>query len=395
MPLDPSIISSYNPTSGIDVNALMTQRMQGMANINAMERQRQADALALEDRAAAQKKAQEDEVVKSLLPAYAHVFKTGDVRGGLQLVPPQLQENFRPFADALEGKPIEEIQAALTGSLVTSDVGRAFLENQARMTTAGIQQGQLTLAQKKFAAEQAAGPEASYTHVKGPDGKVYLMNTKTGEMKMPTVGDGTDINAGAALPEGMDAKTKTKFDQAYPKAASSLRTAVTGMDNTLVALEKLINDPGLKEISGTVGAYTPNISADAKRAQALFDQIKAGAGLAALTELRQASPTGGALGNVSNQEGATLRDSRGAFLQTQEYDDLRNALIDYYNVLEGSKANVIGAFNDTYSYRGENAAESILQSAQEQAEKISGQTKARFSTPKSNLPSGVTVKRND
>jgi hypothetical protein len=403
MPLDPSIISSYNPTSGIDVNALMTQRMQGMANINAMERQRQADALALEDRAAAQQKEQAAALVTTLAPAYATAFKGKGTKeaimAGYNILPPDVQATVKPQIDSLMSMPSDDLRlAALESSLAGSDLGRTLLDRiptEIQRINADIQQGQLTLAQQKFAAEQAAGPEASYTHVKGPDGKVYLMNTKTGEMKMPTVGDGTDINAGTALPEGMDAKTKTKFDQAYPKAASSLRTAVTGMDNTLVALEKLINDPGLKEISGTVGAYTPNISADAKRAQALFDQIKAGAGLAALTELRQASPTGGALGNVSNQEGATLRDSRGAFLQTQEYDDLRNALIDYYNVLEGSKANVIGAFNDTYSYRGENAAESILQSAQEQAEKISGQTKARFSTPKSNLPSGVTVKRND
>jgi hypothetical protein len=173
----------------------------------------------------------------------------------------------------------------------------------------------------------------------------------------------------------MDVKTKVKFEQAYPKAASSLRTAVTGMDNTLVALEKLIDDPGLELISGTVGAYTPNINADAKRAQALFDQIKAGAGLAALVELKQASPAGGALGNVSNQEGNTLRDSRGAFLQAQEYEDLRRALIDYYGVLERSKANIVGAFDDTYSYRGENQANSVLQAAQEQFGNIEEQIK--------------------
>ena len=53
-----------------------------------------------------------------------------------------------PYMEALEGKPIEEIQSALTGSLVTSDVGRAFLENQSRVATLGVQQGQLDVSRQ-------------------------------------------------------------------------------------------------------------------------------------------------------------------------------------------------------------------------------------------------------
>ena len=88
-----------------------------------------------------------------------------------------------------------------------------------------------------------------------------------------------------------------------------------------------------------------------------------------------------------------MRDSRGAFLQSQEYEDLRDALIDYYGVLARSKDNIIGAFNDTYSYRGKNAAESILQEAQQQFEKTEEKTREKFS-PRTSLPPGVTVKRN-
>ena len=160
MPLDPSIISSYNPTSGIDLNALMTQRMQGMANINEMERQRRADALALEDRAAAQQaeqqKAQEAATLKALLPAYTYGIQTGDMAGALNLVPPDMQESLAPYVDALAGKSPQEVQAALIGSLSSSSAGQEALAAIQRAQTFGVQSRQQTLAEQKFAAEQAA-----------------------------------------------------------------------------------------------------------------------------------------------------------------------------------------------------------------------------------------------
>jgi hypothetical protein len=350
-----------------DVNALMNQRVRGAENIYQIETARQAQA-ADDEKAAA--KAQEDAAVKALLPAYAHAFKTGDMRTALSLAPAEYQDGLLQYVEALDGKPIEEIQAALIGSLSSSPAGQEALSAIQRGQTFSVQSRQQDLAEKRYEAELAAAgqpkPMSAYEEI------------QSGFREREIALKEQEAAAKATMPEGMDAKTKTKFEQAYPKAASSLRTAVTGMDNTLVALEKLINDPGLKLISGTVGAYTPNINADAKRAQALFDQIKAGAGLAALVELKQASPAGGALGNVSNQEGNTLRDSRGAFLQAQEYEDLKRALIDYYGVLERSKANIVGAFDDTYSYRGENQANSVLQAAQEQFGNIDEQIKQKF-----------------
>jgi hypothetical protein len=148
MPLDPSIVSNAfaNISSNMpDVNALMQQRVRGAENIYQIETARQAQAAEAEKEAA---KAQEDAAVKALLPAYAHALKTGDLRGALKLAPPQYQDSLVPYMDALEGKPIEEIQAALTGSLVTSDVGRAFLENQSRLATLGVQQGQLDVSRQ-------------------------------------------------------------------------------------------------------------------------------------------------------------------------------------------------------------------------------------------------------
>ena len=66
MPLDTSIISSYNPGAAPDVNAMLTQQMQGMQNINTLERQRAQDALDMQDRAAAQAKEQAANLARAL-----------------------------------------------------------------------------------------------------------------------------------------------------------------------------------------------------------------------------------------------------------------------------------------------------------------------------------------
>ena len=144
MPIDPSIIGNIMAPQAVqmpDVNAMMRTQTQGMENIYQIEAAREAQAKE-------EAKAQEDAAVKALLPAYAHALKTGDLRGALKLAPPQYQDSLVPYMEALEGKPIEEIQAALTGSLVTSDVGRAFLENQSRVATLGVQQGQLDVSRQ-------------------------------------------------------------------------------------------------------------------------------------------------------------------------------------------------------------------------------------------------------
>lgn len=334
MPLDPSIISSYNPTSGIDLNALMTQRMQGMANINEMERQRRADALALEDRAAAQKKAQEDEIVTSLLPAYAHVFKTGDLDGGLSLAPPQYRANLAPYVDALRGKPLEEIQAALAGSLVTSDAGRAFLENQARMTTAGIQQGQLEVSQgnlaldkAKLAAETSAGNKI-VQWIQNDDGTATGLDAYGNIVKtVPGVGKKTAATGpgGVKLGPGevLDPETQTvklvpgtkeynKQKGAHADDYKAARAAIDNISATASAVQSLKDTTGWQKAmnTGTVMGRAPNVPVASSYSggydfQTKYNNLKSAVAIFG----RSVASMEGKLGNMAVQEWKTVADS--------------------------------------------------------------------------------------
>ena len=167
MPLDPNIITyGLRQMPGVDINAMVQQQITGMENINELERQRQADALAMQDRAAKQQaeaaQMQEAEAMRALLPAYTYGIQTGDIAGALNLVPPDMQESLRPYADALAGKSPQEVQAALIGSLSASEMGQNALAAIQRAQTAQIQQGQLDVSRGRLAleTEQAGKPEA-------------------------------------------------------------------------------------------------------------------------------------------------------------------------------------------------------------------------------------------
>lgn len=221
MPLDPSIIGSYNPGPAPDVNAMMTQAATGMQNINTLERQRQQDALDLEDRAAAQKKEQEAAAVDALIPAYVHgIENPTDFDGMAALVPPDMQANVAPYLDQIRGLPPEQVRSLLTSSLLSSDRGKAFLENQARMRTAQIQQGQLEVAQgnlalnkTKAAQEAAAGSKVAQWitddagNVRGLDAQGNVVVTRPGIGKKTTAAAPSGVKLGPG--EVLDPKTQT------------------------------------------------------------------------------------------------------------------------------------------------------------------------------------------
>jgi hypothetical protein len=191
----------------------------------------------------------------------------------------------------------------------------------------------------------------------------------------------------------MDPKVKLKLDQAYPQAIRNLQSSVTELDKDITDVQKLIDDKaGLDAITGVYGAYTPNISPEARRAQALYDKIRAGAGFSALQAMRDASPTGGALGNVSNQEGAKLEQSVAAFSQVQDADDLREVLRQYLIDLQVAQENVRAAFDETYSYRGEAPSSDIATQTRERRKQMEREV-TKTPLPPGVPVTGVTVKK--
>jgi hypothetical protein len=156
MRTNPNIILSGNQMAAPqlpDVNAMMQTRTAGMENIYKIEQARAEEAKAAQKEQAA---TEEKAMIEAVLPAYLFTIETGDAEGGFDLLPPQYQESFRPLVDQLAGKPPEQVRAAVYGSLVTSEAGRAALEAVQRAKNTEVQFGQLDVSRQRLAQDAAA-----------------------------------------------------------------------------------------------------------------------------------------------------------------------------------------------------------------------------------------------
>lgn len=409
MPVDPSIIANSMSTMASkmpDVNALMQQRVQGAENIYKIETARQEEA-------AEAAKEQQAAIAQMMLPSVAAAFSDPSDAGleaATSLMPPEAAETFAPFMDRLRGVPDVKLrQALLRAELMKDPEGRLILgqleptANMRLQADTAAQAQALKMRELQLREQEAArGETPSYKEVVLKDGTLVLMDQKSGRIIQPSMEGPIDTAVPLDETTGQpikvqteemkqQAKERVKLDAAFPKASRSFRSSVTALDQDIADVQKLLADKaGLEAITGTFNAMTPDIMRDATRGAALYDKITAGAAFTALNDLKAASPAGGALGNVSNEEGRRLKDSVATFSRKQATPDFVRGLEDYLVDLQMARENVLAAFDETYAYRDDVSAESAAEDISTQRERIEKETR---STQKPPRPPGVTVKK--
>lgn len=160
----------------------------------------------------------------------------------------------------------------------------------------------------------------------------------------------------ASAMEGLAPKEIQAREAKFPAATSAVKTFESSADKLAADLERLAKHPGLSGISGLIYGRTPALTKDARAAQALYDSIVARGGFQELQNMRASSPTGGALGNVSNQEGQYLRDAFAPINRTQDTADLSRSLTEAANATRVSKQRVREAYDLTYDYKNQGKA---------------------------------------
>jgi len=156
--------------------------------------------------------------------------------------------------------------------------------------------------------------------------------------------------------EGLSPKEIQKREAALPQATAAMKGFEAKSDSFVKDLIALRDHPGLSQITGFVAGRAPALTAQGRAAQALYDKVVAKGGFQALQELRDASKTGGALGNVSNQEGKQLTASFSAIDRRQDAADVKAALDRAIGDVEGAKTRMREAYDSTYSYKSGAAA---------------------------------------
>jgi hypothetical protein len=168
-------------------------------------------------------------------------------------------------------------------------------------------------------------------------------------------GQRVELAKNAQSTEGLPPKEIQKREAALPQATSAIKGFETKSDSFIKDLEKLRDHPGLSQITGLVAGRVPAVTSEGRAAQALYDKVVAKGGFQALQDMRDASKTGGALGNVSNQEGKQLTASFAAIQRTQDAKDVRAAIDDAVANIQGAKTRMREAYDSTYSYKTGNA----------------------------------------
>jgi hypothetical protein len=182
-----------------------------------------------------------------------------------------------------------------------------------------------------------------------------------------TLGDEGVI--GIATTATLPAKDIAKREATFAKNRGSMESFTAKTDNLIRSLERLRSHPGLDRIIGPIQARTPTLSKEAGSAEALLKNILAQGQFRELQEMRANSPTGGALGNVSNFEVKALQDAFAALDPIQDEQSFRNAIDLVIQQLRDSSGIVQRAFDETYSYRNEQGAAGAASSVDDLLEK--------------------------
>lgn len=188
-----------------------------------------------------------------------------------------------------------------------------------------------------------------------PTAPVAVVDQATGQVKYVTREEALGKTPAAAI-EGLTPKERQTREAKYPQATSAVKTFENTSDTLVKDLEKLAVHPGLSSITGIAAGRLPGITKEGREAEALFDKIVARGGFQELQTMRQASPTGGALGNVSNQEGAQLRQAFAALDRRQDAPSVRSAITDAIAQIRAAKENIRGAYDLTYEYKQKTGA---------------------------------------
>lgn len=256
-----------------------------------------------------------------------------------------LQDQLELFSKRGQNEPPDAIMMRQLGFPLTREGFQAYQDTKRpdRMLSPAEEQQRIRIAAASRAPAQPRAEQPLEKVVDPTTGKIVFASREEALRGRMTP---------AAAMESLPPKEIQKREAAYPQATSSIKGFESKSDEFIKDLEKLRDDPGLNQITGSLYGRTPSLSREGSRAQSTYNKVFAKGGFQALQDMRDASKTGGALGNVSNQEGERLeRSIVGGLDRTQNVADVKQGINDLIDQIQGSKVRMREAYDSTYSYK--------------------------------------------
>ena len=215
-------------------------------------------------------------------------------------------------------------------------------QRQERMLSPAEEEQRIRIANASRAPATPAQPSAPVAVV-GEDGKIKYVSREDAINKGMTP---------ASAIESLPPKEIQKREAALPQAKQAVKTVSNTMSVIGQTVDSLLANPeGIDGITGLVYGVTPAITASARKAKAELEQLKNLAFIQGITELRAASKTGAAVGNVTNREGDRFENLKASLDRSQSKDDLIAALKKLKTQADLTTQFMTEAFDDTYSYK--------------------------------------------
>jgi hypothetical protein len=184
-----------------------------------------------------------------------------------------------------------------------------------------------------------------------------------------------------AIPGGpADMKNQAAFSQ----DTATLQSSMADLDRLATSANELLQSPGLERITGIPGKFGNVPGMAGANAAAKLETLKSQIGFGVLQAMRNASKTGGALGNVSDAEGKRLEANLAALDTSQSTEDFAKGLKKVIDFSNQAKQRLADSYKMHYGARlGDNPVPTGIppQSAQPPLGQVAGQ------------PAGSTVRK--
>jgi hypothetical protein len=162
--------------------------------------------------------------------------------------------------------------------------------------------------------------------------------------------------AAPILPKAeIERQAKLKVEK--PKDIKSLRNVLPTIQQMRDEAQAILDDPGLGMATGFTGSLKVPFTdvkpllwpgTEGRGADARIQTLKAKTFGSVITAMREASKTGGLVGNMSDAEGARFENMVASLDQAQSEEDFRDRLQQIINYTTELERNVIAGFKDQY-----------------------------------------------
>lgn len=132
------------------------------------------------------------------------------------------------------------------------------------------------------------------------------------------------------------------------EAVNQFTSASQNLDSLAEEAGKILNNPDLWRITGKTGWFPDIPGSGAANLRAKTVTLQSKTAFNTLQALRDASKTGGALGNVSNFEIELLKNSMAALQTSQSADEYRKSLQQIIDYTDRAKARLGNALQSSY-----------------------------------------------